>query len=138
MHRIALFAAAAVTAECLVVAMSGIEQAAMAVDPVRGTVRVAAGGVSPHVIHEPTGRVKTITGVQNNATGGALDPAARKVMVADDRDTGSSVLIRSEKTDQITGKIGVGFFPSSPAVDPVTGKAYVPTASRVTVTEVRI
>jgi DNA-binding beta-propeller fold protein YncE len=118
--------------------LSGIEQAAMAVDPVRGTVWVASGGVSLHVIRESTGRVKTITGVQNNATGVAIDPAARKVLVADDQGTGSSVFILSEKTDQITSKIGVRFFPSNPAIDPVTGKAYVPIAFRATVTEFRI
>ena len=118
--------------------LSGIEQAVMTVDPVRGTVWVASGGVSLHVIRESTGRVKTITGVQNNATGIAIDPAARKVLVADDEDTGSSVFILSEKTDKITNKIGVGFFPSNPAIDPVTGKAYVPIAFRATVTEFRI
>jgi DNA-binding beta-propeller fold protein YncE len=99
-------------------------------------VWVAAGGASLYVIRESTGRGKTITGVQNNATGVAIDPAARKVLVADE-DTGSSVFILSEKTDQITSKIGVGFFPSNPAVDPVTGKAYVPIAFRATVTEFR-
>ncbi len=118
--------------------LAGIEQASMAVDPVRGTVWVASGGVDVHVIRESTRQVKTITGVQNNATGVAIDPAARKVLVADDQDTGSSVLILSEQTDKITGQVGVGFFPSNPAVDPVTGKAYVPIAFRATVTEFKI
>ncbi len=108
-----------------------------AVDPRTGTAWVGTGAEIVR-IRESTGRVKTITGVQNNATGVAIDPAARKVLVADDQDTGSSVFILSEKTDQITSKIGVGFFPSNPAIDPVTGKAYVPIAFRATVTEFRI
>ena len=109
-----------------------------AVDPATGKVWAAIGGTSFHIINEKTGTDKVVTGIPNNADGVAIDHRAKTVVVTSNESGTNDVYLVSERTQKVTRKIKVGFFPISATVDPVTGNAYIPIAFRGVVTEFHV
>lgn len=109
-----------------------------AADPATGKVWAAIGGTSFLIIDERTGTDKLVTGIPNNADGVAIDHRAKTVVVTSNQSGTNDVYLVSERTQKVTRKIKVGFFPISATIDPVTGNAYIPIAFRGVVTEFHV
>jgi hypothetical protein len=96
---------------------------AIGVDGSRGTAWLVNGNGGTEVVAEATGKVIANHGTPGDADAIALDPRARRAVLADGGN--NTVPVLSENTGKVTETASTAFFPQSVAVDPGTGDVYI-------------
>ncbi len=96
---------------------------AIGVDSSRGTAWLVNDNGGTEVVTEATGKVIANYGTPADIDAIALDPPARRAVLADSED--NTVPVLSETTGKVAETASTAFFPQSVAVDPGTGDVYI-------------
>ena len=100
----------------------------IAFDPQSNEILSACGGNAVAIVSAPDGRRIAALPIGKGADGAAFDPQRGVAMVPAGRD-GNLTLIRLGKTPAVIGQVATAVSARTIAVDPATGRAYLPSAA---------